>query len=129
MPFNLTTPVTLENGQRIVAGRPTIDDDAQVMTVPLELRTGAATNYLVSRKVVTIRNGQCDRVVRATPAAGSDLGEKLEYQRNALTVATGFDQALAAWAGGGASAQGKRNALEAALAAIGVIDPATLAGS
>lgn len=131
MAHNLTANITIENGTRIVAGRPNIDDDAAVMTIPLELRTAPATNYLLSRRVVTIRNGLCDRVVRVTPAVGSDIAEKLGFERNALTIETGFDRALAAWAGGGATADGKRNALVAELAEsdFGVIDPTTLAGS
>lgn len=129
MAHNLTTNITVENGTRIVAGRPNIDDDREIMLVPLELRTAPATNYLVARRVVTIRNGACDRVSRVTPAAGSNIEEKFAFTPNALDVADGFARALAAWAGGGATADGKRNALVAELAAIGVIDPATLAGT
>jgi hypothetical protein len=131
MPHNLTTPIPLENGTRIYAARPEmIDDDNAVMVVPLELRTGAG-NFLIARRVVTIRNapGKSDRVARATPPSGSDIHEKFVRQVDALTIANGFTLALAAWAGGGATADGKRNALVAQLFALGVIDPTTLAGS
>ena len=129
MAWNLTVAVPYENGQRIVCGKPHIDDDASVMVVPLELRSAPGTNYLLSRKVVTVRNGLCDRVVRVVPAVGGDASDKMSVQPNAIDVPTGFTTALAAWAGGGASSNSKRDALVSHLAAIGVIDTATFAGS
>lgn len=135
---SLAVNVLMENGTRLIAGRPVIDDDAKIMTVPVELRTLPATDYLISRRVLTIQNapvegqqggGPCDRVVRVVPPAGSNIEEKLSYQAGALLVPNGFDRALAAWAGGGAGAGGKRAALLAELgkADFGAVDPATLA--
>lgn len=129
MAHNLTTPITINNVTRIIAQRPDINDDTSVMTVPLEIRTTAGSDHVVGRKVVTIRNGLCDQLVRATPAAGMAVEDLVSVSVNALNLASGFTTALAAWAGGGASAGNKRTALEGALRTLGVIDPTTLAGS
>jgi hypothetical protein len=129
MAHNLTTPITIQNVTRIIALRPEINDDAGFMTIPLEVRTTAGSDLVVGRKVVTVRNGTSDKIVRATPVAGMALEDLVALQTNAASTPTGFTDALAAWAGGGAAAGSKRTALEGALRSMGVIDPTTLAGT
>ena len=130
MAHSLTTAITLPNITRLVVGRPTINDDDGVMHIPISLRTPGATDYVVDSIVVAIRNGLSDRLVRtAFPFPGMPIGGLVSIQTSAVSTPTGFTDAVAAWAGGGAGAGGKRTALEGALRTLGIIDPTTLAGS
>lgn len=131
MAYNLTTNITVPNLARLIAQRPNIDDDNNIMTVTIEVRTTAPTDFVIGYRSLYIRNGLSDRLVKNTaPTAGLQLLDALiTYQANGVSTPTGFTDAVAAWAGGGASATAKRNALEAALKTMGAFDQATLAGS
>jgi len=125
----LTSAITIENGARLVMlTTPAINDEASTMTTTLDLRSPGGTNFLISRRVLTTRNGLCDMVQAIVPANGSNIEEKLGLTLNALTIADGFDQAIAAWAGGGATAAAKRRALLTTLLALGQIH-SSLAGT
>jgi hypothetical protein len=130
----LTDAITVQNGTRLMAGRPQIDDDANIMSVPIELRTPNASTtpsggMVLSRHTLTIRNGMSDGLTRNTaPAAGMEPQQLLIYQPSAVSTPTGFDQAYAAFKGG-ANAGASRVALEGVMRTLQIFNQTTLAGS
>lgn len=126
---NLNPNIPLENGARlIVATRPRYNDAETEMTVRLELRTPQATDYLIARREVTVRNGPAtsDRLVKNTPSVGGDVSDRLAVQTGALTLAADVVATLTAAFDGGAGATGKREALLTALYTAGVVDSTSL---
>lgn len=131
MAYNLTTNITVPNLARLISQRPVIDDDNNIMTVTVEIRTTAPTDYIIGYRSLSIRNGVSDRLVKnAAPVGGLQLLDALiTYQANGVSTPTGFDTASAAYYAGGSTPAQKRNALEQALKTLGVFDQATLAGA
>lgn len=130
--FNLNPNITMENGARLLLGeRPRFNDAETEMSVVVELRTPNATNYLICRRVLTIRNGPAvsDKLVKNTPLVGGDHFDRLAVQSGVLTLASNIVTTLAAAFDGGNSPTNKRDALVAALVSAGVIDSVTLPGS
>lgn len=120
MPITLTTPVSVPNGTRLVVDKVRCDDEASEMTIVLQLRSPAGTDNVVSEKVLTIRNGSCDRVSRGVPGSLQGYAEFLSFGLAGLTVAAGYDNAVAIWRAG-TTPQARRNALEAHLLSVGYI--------
>lgn len=129
MPITLTSPLVLPNGTRVIFQRVTSDEESQVMTIQVELRTPPATDFVVARRTIQIRNGSSD-LLRKHPApfAGMDLSDNLQVVPGGASTATGYDLAIAAWKAG-ASPAARRAALEAhAIAGAGWYD-ASLIGT
>lgn len=127
MPINLTTPFVIPNGARLV-----IDDVHPIerkseLVVVIQLRTPGATDNIISEKVLTIRNGVCDRVTRGTIAALQRFDDLLVFEPGALTVAAGYDNAMNAWKAG-ATIAARKTALETHMLSVGYIH-ATLTGT
>lgn len=120
MPITLTTPYVIPNGTRIVIGRVHPDEDTEIMTIVIELRTPPATNHILSFRTLMIKNGQCDVVSRATLGANQQVADLLLYQPGVLSLSTGFTDAMNAWRGS-ASASNRKAALEAWCLSSGVI--------
>ena len=129
MPINLTANFAIPNATRLVADKPVTDDDNEVMRVPLELRSAAATNALVTRVILEITNIESTKVARqAAPAVGLNIEDRDRYFLiTRRPTPTGFTDAINAWRAGATSAA-RKAALEAHLLAAGHID-ATLTGT
>lgn len=128
MPITLTTPFTWPNGTRLVVSRVQPREEQNEMTVVIDLRTPAPTNHIGSSKTLVIRNGLCDRVSRnSSPSALMDWHDFLIFEPSALTLAAGFDNAMAAWKAG-ANEGVRKAALETHLLSVGVIH-ASLTGT
>lgn len=89
--------------------------------VTLELRTGA-TDFIVSTKTITVRNGSCDRVFFNSGAPpGTRIEEALGYEGGALDLPAGYTDGLAAWRSG-ATKQARHDALLAWMRSVEIID-------
>lgn len=124
MPITLTTPFVLQNGTRLVFGKFDFNDETQVMTVPMELRTPPATDAPVARYVLTITNGTCSLLSRqASPAVGLGIDDPTRYiVQSTRTVATGYTDAMTAWRGATNTSSGRKTAMEAHMLSAGHID-------
>lgn len=128
MPINLTVPFAWPSGTRLVIDRVRSDEEVEVLTVVIQLRTPVASNHIGSEKVISIRNGLCDRISRnATPGALMRWDDFLIFEPAALTVAAGYTNAMNAWKAG-ATPAARRLALETHLLAAGYIH-SSLAGT
>lgn len=128
MPITLTAPFTWPNGTRLVIDKVSPNDEDAVLTVVIQLRTPPASNHVGTEKVLKVRNGACDRLSRnASPGDLMRWDGWLIHEPGALTLASGYDNAMNAWRSG-ANAQARRAALEAHLLAVGVIH-SSLAGT
>jgi hypothetical protein len=92
------------------------------MTIQIEMRTPPASDLVVSRKVIQVRNGTSDRVSRnSSPAVGTPLEDLMILAPGAVSTPTGYDQAISAWKAG-ANPGARKAALETEGLARGWID-------
>lgn len=127
MALQLTTNIVIGNGSRLLLSL-TPDELSQVAYISAELRTSVPNGDIVlSTKTFVLRNGPCD-VLRKNPAvpAGSAVVELLEVVRSSLTLAAGYDNAVAAYYG--AAKALRKAALEQHGLTAGWLD-STLAGT
>ncbi len=106
MAGNLGTSFAIPNGQRLVFGTFVWDDDAEVLFVPLELRTTVANgNKLICGVNMTITNGSCTLLSRAAPNTAVGLLDAAAYfVVSTRTVANGYTAAQAVRNAGGTKA-------------------------
>lgn len=101
MAINLTVPFTLTNGARLVFTHITVDEDAKTLDFTVSLRSavaGTPPDSSVASKRLRIAATVADQVSRnASPTAGGDHAGLLIFTPNAVTSATAFDDAVAAW--------------------------------
>lgn len=121
MPGNLVTPFTINNGQRLIFVTFGWDDDNEVLTVPIELRTSVATGAkLICAVTSVITNGACTLLSRAP---GSNLLALTDstafFTIGSRTVATGWDAAMAVRNATYANKQLRRAALETHMGSAG----------
>ncbi len=121
MPINLTTPVAITNGTRLVIADVNPNDAAQSMSITYELRTAPATDLLISTATIVIRNSTSDRVLRGAPPVGAGVQAFLRTELNAVATPTGYTDAINAWRGQ-ATAAARRNALDALGLSAGWVD-------
>lgn len=98
MPINLTTPVALGNGTRLVVrSRP--DEDAGVPTieVTVSLRSAAGTDIVYAERTIVIRNGRSDQLQRVTLSGGFDVHQALTVVPGALLTPAGVTNAMVQW--------------------------------
>ena len=98
MPINLTTPVALGNGTRLVVrARP--DEDAPVpsIEVTVSLRSAQAADIVYSERTIVIRNGRSDQLQRVTLGQGFDVHQALTVVPGALNTPTGVTNAMVQW--------------------------------
>lgn len=129
--MQLTTPVALDNGRRLLISKVDVDDDAGTIVITWQLRTGVAASppdAVIAQRQQVVRNGLSD-VIRTIPQpfSGMFLDSLLYVQRDALATPAGFTNALNAWRAG-ATPGARRSALEAHGQTAGWIH-STLAGS
>lgn len=128
MAGNLTTPVTIPNGTRLIFGPFSFDDDNGVLTVPVQLRTAPSADALICQTTMVIRDGESTKIARqASPAVG--LGVE-DIQRHLIittrTTPTGYTDAFTAMRAATNTKGARRTALEAHMLSVGHVD-ATLA--
>jgi hypothetical protein len=128
MAINLTVDFLIPNGKRLVIERAHPNDAVSEFTLEVSLRTTAATNHVVSRKVLIVRNGLSDRL-RRNPGLSADqpLEDLLLHDVRALSLPTGYTNAFTAWSAS-STPQGRKNALETWCLSSGVFD-SSLAGN
>lgn len=128
MALTLTTPFTAPNGTRLVITSARVDDDAAVAFVTVEIRSAVATDLVLARRTLAVRNGPCDRIKRnAAPSAGQTYDEAAVVFEQGINLPTAYTDAVAAWRSG-ATPAARRAALEAQGLTSGWID-ASLNGS
>ncbi len=120
MAISLTTAVSVGNGSRLTIKARLDEDNAQI-DVTVQLRTAVGTDLIHSERMGAIRNGQCDRFVRATLSPGRKVLDALDVEIGKLSKPTGFTDALVAY-------RVNRAAFEAHLLSAGYID-SSLAGT
>ena len=125
--LNLTTPVSLPNGTRLIISRVDIDDESSVVNVTFQMRSPLATDMLVSQKVIQVKNGLSDRLVRGGLPVGSSYDAAMIAIPGVQSTATGFTDAVNAWRAQ-ATANARKVALETLGLSAGWID-STLAGT
>ncbi len=118
--ITLTTAFPVPNGTRLLITSVSPDDDNDILRVMVTLRSPAGSSHKYSDVVLNIRNGLCDRVSRGVMGADQGTQAALLYERDALTVASGFTNALAAWKAPASRAL-RLQALETHLLSTGVI--------
>ena len=131
MAISLTTNFTLPPGARLEFGRFDFDDDAQTLTVRVELRSSIPNNRrLIAGATMQIRDGTCSTLARqAAPAPGLNIDDPTHYFiQGTRTVATGYTDAKTAERAAANTPGARRTALEAHMFSAGHID-ATLAGT
>ena len=120
MPITLTTPFAVPNGTRLVVSDANPNDNKGEMRVFIQMKSPGATDHRYAEVVLTVRNGPCDRVTRGTMGADQGTEVALIYQPAALSLATGYTDAVNTWRAG-ATVAARRAALETHLLAVGVI--------
>lgn len=123
MAITLETAYNLPNGSRLVFGRFDFDDDKSELSVPLELRSPPATNAMICRTVMVIRNGVCTHIARQTnPTAGLNIEDPMRhFAITTRDVPTGYTDAKAAERAAQNTPNSRRQALEAHLLLAGHI--------
>ena len=126
--LTVTRALGTANRWRVLHADPAESISRMVITVQL-INNG---NALVSQVIVSVNNydpvaniGRTDRV--SVDAAPAELSKALVVEANALALATGYDDAFAAWKAG-ATQQARREALETWMLTSGVAH-STLAGT
>jgi len=125
--LNLTTPVTLPNGTRLIIVKVESDDENAVMYVTFQLRSPVATDLLAAQRVVQVKNGLSDRLTRGGLVVGSTYSDALNVFVGVLSTPTGYTDAINAWRAQ-ATANARKVALETLGLSAGWID-STLAGT
>ncbi len=127
---NLTGNINLGNGARLEFGFFALNEEINLGTVTVELRTSvAAGDSLICSFISQISNGTCTVHARQTaPAAGLPIGAVAKYfVATTRVVPTALDAAIAAQAAAaGGNKAARKSAMVAHWLAAGHID-ATLA--
>lgn len=101
MAINLTTSFTLTNGTRLVFTQINVDEDAKTLDYTVSLRSatgGTPPDSGVASKRLRIAATVADMVSRnASPTAGGNHADLLVFTSGAVSSATAFDDAFAAW--------------------------------
>lgn len=126
--LDLTTQVTIPNGQKLDFSRPDFNDDLSECKFSVTLRTGT-TQAQICRWDMTIRDGISDMAARQTVAAvGLNVEDTTRWIiQTTRTTATGYTDLLNAWRAANTSAT-RKAAFKATLLSAGHID-ATLTGN
>lgn len=126
---NYAGATAVPNGTRLVFGRFDFDDEQQVMTVPVELRSPNATDVLYARVTMILRNGESSLLSRQTnPPAGLAANDPARYFiQTTRNAASGYTDAMGVARGAANTPGGRKNALEAHMLTAGHID-SSLAG-
>jgi hypothetical protein len=126
----LTVNFNLPGGTKLVYGRFNFDDDAEVLTYRLEVRSASATDSLICWAPVSISNVASTLVTRqASPAAGLDIDDINRYLAiGSRSTPTGYTDAKTADRSAANNKAARRLANETHQSTAGHIDPVSLAG-
>lgn len=101
MAINLTTAFTLTNGTRLVFTKIHVDEDGQTIDYTVTLRSatgGTPPDSGISSRRLQIRATNADQVSRnGSPVSGGNHDDLLIFTPNAVSSATAFVDAVAAW--------------------------------
>lgn len=130
MSWALTTNFNLPGGSKFIFGKFDFDEDAGTLTYPVELRTSGATDCLVFRTTMVIRDGISTTLARQpTPPVGLNIEDIQRYLiLGTRSTPTGFTDAFTAMRAAGNTKVLRRLANEAHQFSAGHIDNVSLAG-
>lgn len=134
MPWNLTTNYSgsSQNGARLVFGEFHFNDDTNVMSVSVELRTSnAAGDRKLCGFTMIITDTTSSSVTRnAAPATGLNIDDVTYYFTFGVrSTPTGYSDMFANMRAAANTRSARRTANEAWMFSAGHIDPVSLAGS
>jgi hypothetical protein len=125
MAINLTADFVFLPGRRLVIAKARSNDEEQLLLIDAELRTSSATEQVISKRIVEVRNGpgQSDRLRRnPSLAAGQPFSRWLLVDDKVLLLPTGYTDAMAAMRAAANTPSARRAALETWCLSSGVFD-------
>lgn len=130
MPLALTVNFNLPGGTRLVYGKFDFDDDNEILTYPLQIRTSGTTDCLICQTTMVIRNGISTAVARqASPAVGLNIEDIQRYLvLSTRSTPTGYTDAKTADRAAANNKAARRLANETHQSTAGHVDATTLAG-
>jgi len=118
--ITLTSAIAIPNLTRVRLRQPLFDDINSVLTAQIEVGTAAGGGKIYATLMLEVRNGGNSNGMRAK-ASPTSFADFVEGFTLGAPLATGFDDALTAFAGGGAGLAAKLRALETWAQGVGLL--------